>query len=72
MPVLTLIECPLCGGKTGYRNRELYEYERHTDWDKPERSQAEYVGVYKRYKRRYCMDCNKCVSSFIDQPEFKL
>jgi hypothetical protein len=62
--------CPLCGGKTGYRNKVLIEYEKRTLW-----SDVFYLmrkKVHKEYLRRYCLDCNKCVSAALDAPTFKL
>ncbi len=62
--------CPLCGGTAGYRNIVLIEYEKHTLW-----SGVFYLlrkKVHKEYKRRYCMDCDECVSMLLDTPTFKL
>jgi hypothetical protein len=66
--------CPLCSGTTGYRHKVLVEYDVQHDWNKPWLSEAHHedCGVYKNFKRRYCMDCNKCVSAILDAPTFKL
>lgn len=64
--------CPLCSGTTGYRNKVLVEYERQRGWENEAEGHFEHQGTYKEYLRRYCMDCNKCVSAALDAPTFKL
>ena len=64
--------CPLCSGTLGYRNKVLVEYEAQRSWDKPDSPHMEYMGTEKVYLRRYCMECNQCVSMLLDAPTFKL
>ena len=63
-------KCPHCSGTSGYRSRVMIEYQKQTSW-----AGFFYLvrnKVVKEHKRRYCMDCGKCVSALLDAPTFKL
>ena len=64
--------CPYCKGTTGYRNRVMVEYERQRHWDDKGEGHLETGTVLKEHRRRFCMDCGRCVSMLLDMPTFKL
>ena len=63
--------CPHCAGRSGYTQRVLMEYVRHNGWQGDTQYDVR-KGPHKVYLRRYCKDCNKCVSAALDMPVFKL
>ena len=58
------VQCPKCGGEDGYFERLIMHGEQHHTWDGNEVDWAQ--GNTYGGKRKYCADCGKDVTKFVE------